>query len=259
MANVVVPLLLARHGETSDNAHGRILGRRDPPLLARRSRAGREAGRAASAWRSGGRDVVPASLLRARQTAASIVADAIGVAPTVLEDLIESDRGSWEGQPVDRGHRGGHARAVRGVRGRARQGFRVPRRGVPGSAGQAHAQGAHDGRGGSESGAGRRPCRDDSRRDDRGRASATAGAVTRPRRGGPAHLARATTTMARQPVALTRRHRTAPRGAARRCGLPLRPGRRTARSAPGRASPASARRRPCRARCSTRRRSCASR
>lgn len=36
-------------------------------------------------------------LLRARQTA-EIVADAIGVAPTVLDDLIESDRGDWEGQ-----------------------------------------------------------------------------------------------------------------------------------------------------------------
>lgn len=94
MANVVVPLLLARHGETSDNAHGRILGRRDPPL----SRAGRE--QAAGLAASLGLAIVAmwcSPLLRARQTA-EIVADAIGVAPTVLDDLIESDRGSWEGQ-----------------------------------------------------------------------------------------------------------------------------------------------------------------
>ena len=38
-------------------------------------------------------------LLRARETAA-IVADATGIAPTILDDLIESARGSWEGQSV---------------------------------------------------------------------------------------------------------------------------------------------------------------
>lgn len=38
-------------------------------------------------------------LLRARQTAA-VVAEAIGVAVTILDDLIESDRGTWEGQSV---------------------------------------------------------------------------------------------------------------------------------------------------------------
>jgi broad specificity phosphatase PhoE len=40
-------------------------------------------------------------LLRARQTAA-VVAEAIGISPTSLEDLIESDRGAWAGQPVAR-------------------------------------------------------------------------------------------------------------------------------------------------------------
>lgn len=38
-------------------------------------------------------------LLRARQTA-SVVSDSIGVAPTILDGLIESARGSWEGQSV---------------------------------------------------------------------------------------------------------------------------------------------------------------
>jgi broad specificity phosphatase PhoE len=97
MSNVVVSMLLARHGETRDNAQGLILGRRDPPLSsAGQEQAARLAARVASEpvaaiWCS--------PLLRARQTA-TVVADAIGVAPTVLEDLIESDRGSWEGRPV---------------------------------------------------------------------------------------------------------------------------------------------------------------
>ena len=38
-------------------------------------------------------------LLRARQTAAA-VADAIGIEPRVVDDLIESSRGTWEGQSV---------------------------------------------------------------------------------------------------------------------------------------------------------------
>ncbi len=38
-------------------------------------------------------------LLRARETAA-IVANATGIAPTILDDLIESARGGWEGQSV---------------------------------------------------------------------------------------------------------------------------------------------------------------
>ena len=97
MSSVVVSMLLARHGETPDNAHGLILGRRDPALSpVGREQAARLAARAAT-------DAVAAiwcsPLLRARQTAA-IVAEAVGVAPTVLEDLIESDRGSWEGRPV---------------------------------------------------------------------------------------------------------------------------------------------------------------
>ncbi len=95
MANVVVSMLLARHGETPDNAHGLILGRRDPPL----SQAGQEqsARLAARIATDGVAAIWCSPLLRARQTAA-VVAEAIRVEPTVLEDLIESDRGSWEGQ-----------------------------------------------------------------------------------------------------------------------------------------------------------------
>ncbi len=90
-------LWLARHGETDENTAGRILGRRDPPLgpsgiaqaeaLARRMA---DAGLAA-VWTS--------PLQRARRTA-EVVAAAFGLEPVVLEGLIESDRGDWEGRRV---------------------------------------------------------------------------------------------------------------------------------------------------------------
>jgi broad specificity phosphatase PhoE len=92
-----VLLYIARHGETVDNADGLIVGRRDPPLSELgREQSARLARRAAalkvaSIWCS--------PLLRARQTA-TVVADAIGVGPTILDELIESARGSWEGQPI---------------------------------------------------------------------------------------------------------------------------------------------------------------
>jgi broad specificity phosphatase PhoE len=92
-------LLLARHGETADNTAHLIIGRRDPPLsdAGRRqamalARAARDAGIAAL-WCS--------PLQRARQTAA-LVGELVGLEPTILSGLIESDRGDWEGQPIDR-------------------------------------------------------------------------------------------------------------------------------------------------------------
>jgi broad specificity phosphatase PhoE len=92
-----VRLFIARHGETVDNANHLILGRRDPPL----SELGRDQS-ARLASRAAGLAVVAiwcSPLLRARQTAA-VVADAIGAGPTVLDDLIESARGTWEGQSI---------------------------------------------------------------------------------------------------------------------------------------------------------------
>jgi broad specificity phosphatase PhoE len=90
-------ILLARHGQTADNAGGRILGRRDPPLTdvgvaQARALAGdlRDAGIAAL-WTS--------PLARARATA-EIVGEALGLQARVLPELIESARGSWEGRPV---------------------------------------------------------------------------------------------------------------------------------------------------------------
>ena len=89
------PILIARHGETIDNERGLIVGHRDPPV----SEIGCEqAARLAARVRGVGIVAIWTSpLLRARQTA-SFVTEAIGVEPTVLADLIESDRGAWEGQ-----------------------------------------------------------------------------------------------------------------------------------------------------------------
>jgi broad specificity phosphatase PhoE len=99
MTQCRVSILLARHGETADNAGGLILGRRDPPLSA----AGREQAEAlgARARRAGVAAVWTSPLARARQTA-SIVAGSVGCQAVILNDLIESDRGTWEGQSVAR-------------------------------------------------------------------------------------------------------------------------------------------------------------
>jgi len=92
-----VLLLLARHGETADNPSGLILGRRDPPLSA--VGWGQAEALAADARRAEVAAVWASPLLRARQTA-SVVAEAMGCSVIVVGDLIESDRGTWEGQPV---------------------------------------------------------------------------------------------------------------------------------------------------------------
>jgi broad specificity phosphatase PhoE len=96
MAHTVL-ILLARHGETADNANGLILGRHDPPL----SEAGREQAEALAtlARRAGVVALWASPLARARQTA-SIVAAEVGCDVVILNDLIESDRGTWEGQSV---------------------------------------------------------------------------------------------------------------------------------------------------------------
>lgn len=110
------PVLLARHGETDDNAAGRFQGFRDPPLNAR----GREqAGALAEALATGSPDLLAAgaarpghdgidgpvppvgviwasTYARARETA-EIVAARLGL-PVVFDDrLKESDVGDWAG------------------------------------------------------------------------------------------------------------------------------------------------------------------
>ena len=97
--HLTVPLILARHGETPDNAAGRILGRRDPPLsdagVAQAQRLGETLAGAGlvALWTS--------PLLRARRTA-EIAGAALGLEPVALDELVESARGEWEGRVVAR-------------------------------------------------------------------------------------------------------------------------------------------------------------
>jgi probable phosphoglycerate mutase len=90
-------LLLARHGQTADNAGGLILGHRDPPLTELGLRQAAELGGAAR--RAGVVAVWTSPLQRARVTADAVAA-ATGATVTVDEDLIESDRGDWEGRTL---------------------------------------------------------------------------------------------------------------------------------------------------------------
>lgn len=90
-------LLLARHGETVDNAGGLILGHRDPAL----TEAGRREARAlAASVRDAGIAAIWCSPLRRARETAAIVGDALRLTPTVLDGLTESDRGAWEGRSV---------------------------------------------------------------------------------------------------------------------------------------------------------------
>jgi broad specificity phosphatase PhoE len=91
------PLLLARHGQTADNADGLILGRRDPAL----SERGRAQARVlAGAAQDAGIAALWTSPLQRATATAAIVSEATGAPVSVLAGLAESDRGSWEGRPV---------------------------------------------------------------------------------------------------------------------------------------------------------------
>lgn len=90
-------LFIARHGETSDNAQGLILGHRDPPLSAHGVEQARHL--AGEAIQAGVVAVWCSPLLRARQTAV-VVGEAVGSEPAVIDQLIESARGGWEGKRV---------------------------------------------------------------------------------------------------------------------------------------------------------------
>jgi probable phosphoglycerate mutase len=86
---------LARHGETADNADGRVQGSIDTPLNDRgRAQAHRLAGEAAALNVSA---VYSSQLARALETA-EIVAARIGLQPRVDRRFAESYRGEWEGR-----------------------------------------------------------------------------------------------------------------------------------------------------------------
>jgi broad specificity phosphatase PhoE len=90
-------LLLARHGQTADNADGLILGHRDPPLSAR---GVEQADSLAAAARAAQIAIVWCSPLRRAHDTAKIVAAATGAPVALLDGLAESDRGTWEGRSV---------------------------------------------------------------------------------------------------------------------------------------------------------------
>lgn len=110
------PVLLARHGETDDNAAGRFQGFRDPPLNARGRSQAAALGMALAAQATDlaavgavrlGHDGVagpvgPISEIwvspyqRARQTAA-IIAEQLGLPVRVDDRIAESDVGHWAG------------------------------------------------------------------------------------------------------------------------------------------------------------------
>ena len=92
-------ILLARHGETDDNAPPqRVQGSIDTPLNDR----GREQARAlAGELRgSGVRAIATSQLARARETA-EIIGATLGLEPEVDPRLAESFRGAWEGRLLD--------------------------------------------------------------------------------------------------------------------------------------------------------------
>lgn len=92
-------ILLARHGETDDNAPPpRVQGSIDTPLNER----GREQARgiAAEVRGEGLVAIYSSRLARARETA-EIVAAELGLEVVVDERLAESNRGEWEGRLIE--------------------------------------------------------------------------------------------------------------------------------------------------------------
>ncbi len=91
-------LLVARHGETDWNRHGRWQGHADPPL----NETGRaQARELAGALRDEGIAAVYASDLRRARETAEIVAAEIGLTVDVDERLREVHIGSWSGLTIE--------------------------------------------------------------------------------------------------------------------------------------------------------------
>jgi broad specificity phosphatase PhoE len=88
-------IYLARHGETADNADGRVQGSIDTPLNERGREQARELADQAAALDL--RALYSSQLARARETA-QIVGDRIGLEPRLDERFAESYRGAWEGR-----------------------------------------------------------------------------------------------------------------------------------------------------------------
>lgn len=95
-------LVLVRHGRTTMNAEGRLLGRLDPPLDVVGEAQAAAAGDAVAAMLrdSASVRVVSSPLARTRATAA-VVAAALGVEVEVDEGWIEIDYGGFDGLKLD--------------------------------------------------------------------------------------------------------------------------------------------------------------
>jgi broad specificity phosphatase PhoE len=86
-------IILIRHGQTTTNADGLLVGRSDPHLTA----LGERQARALAPYLGGVEEVWTSPLTRARETAALALPD---FDPAVVESFIEVDYGVLDGQPV---------------------------------------------------------------------------------------------------------------------------------------------------------------
>lgn len=86
-------IILIRHGQTTTNAQGLLVGRSDPEL----TEFGRRQARALQPWLGGVQEVWTSPLQRARSTAALALAH---LSATVNDSFIEVDYGQLEGQPL---------------------------------------------------------------------------------------------------------------------------------------------------------------
>ena len=90
-------LIVVRHGRTTANASGLLLGRSDPPL----DNVGREQAARLAAALSDVARVVSSPLGRARETADMIAAaSSAGVGVEIDERFLELDYGEFDGQPT---------------------------------------------------------------------------------------------------------------------------------------------------------------
>lgn len=90
-------ILLARHGETEDNAAGRVQGSLDPGLNSHGRAQARELARAVASDQLAA--LYASDLRRAAETAA-VVGREVGLGPHFDARLRESDRGRWQGREL---------------------------------------------------------------------------------------------------------------------------------------------------------------
>jgi len=88
---------LVRHGQTSANRDGLLVGRIDPPLTELGVQQAERLGEALAA--SGAVRVIASPLARTRETASAIAAH-LGLEVELDDRALEMDYGSWDGTPL---------------------------------------------------------------------------------------------------------------------------------------------------------------